>query len=113
MGGADDTYCRRRGRMRRATKVFGCYTGFGSGRAKGNGQPQRGMEPGNRRFGTLILVDAIRVESVAACSGPVVGDRLLEVVAAKEPFEAAACVVAPALLPGQSIDFEERIHHVL
>jgi hypothetical protein len=71
------------------------------------------MQPGNRRFSTLVLVDTVGVEAVAAGAGGVVGDRLLEVVAAEEPLEAAAGVFQPALFPGHLMDLEEGIDHVL
>ena len=72
-----------------------------------------GVQPSNRRLGALILVDAVRAESVAASAGHVIGDGLLEVVAAQKPLEAAAGIFEPALLAGHLMDFEEGIDHVL
>ena len=47
----------------------------------------QGEEEGERRFGPLVLVDAVLLEAVAAAAGAWVVELQAQVVAAEEPLE--------------------------
>src|SRR5512140_3182532 len=67
---------------------------------------KQGLEKGQRRFGALVLVGAIRVKAIPAAARGRIIQGQVEIVSTEEPLEHAARLVDPHLLASQFVGLD-------
>ena len=79
------------------------------------GQPKldQCLQECQRGFGTLILIGAVGMQTIAAATGSCVVQGQVQIVAPQEPFEGAARLLSPILLARQAVGFQAGRHHPL